>query len=103
MGLKRGALTFTRFSVEGEPPRDLRKRFLDAVRLRRFEPLKPEDEAVEAVGWCVIERPFDLDFELDKLFYDRFVLLGLRVDRWRIPGSLLRAQIADEEQRMRSR
>lgn len=103
MGLRRGALTFTRLFVTGKPPRDLRKRYLDAVRLRGFQPLKPEDEASEAVGWCVMERPFDLDFEPDKIFYDRYVLLGLRVDKWRIPGPLLRAQVADEEQRMLSR
>jgi recombination associated protein RdgC len=103
MGLRRGALTFTRLFVTGKPPKDLRKRYLDAVRLRGFQALKPEEEASEAVGWCVIERPFDLDFEPDKIFYDRFVLLGLRVDKWRIPGPLLRAQVHDEEQRMLSR
>ena len=103
MGVSRGALTFTRLFVQGKPPKDLRKRYLDAVRLRKFTPLAPEDEASEAVGWCVIERPFDLDFQPDRLFYDRFVLLGFRVDKWKIPGVLMRSQIADEEQRMLSR
>ncbi|MES1183146.1 MAG: hypothetical protein ABUL60_04990 [Myxococcales bacterium] len=103
MGVSRGALTFTRLFVQGKPPKDLRKRYLDAVRLRKFTPLAPEDEASEGVGWCVIERPFDLDFQPDRLFYDRFVLLGFRVDKWKIPGVLLRAQVADEEQRMLSR
>lgn len=103
MGVSRGALTFTRLFVQGKPPKDLRKRYLDAVRLRKFTPLAPEDEASEAVGWCVIERPFDLDFQADTIFYDRFVQLGLRVDKWRIPGVLLRSQVADEEQRMKSR
>jgi hypothetical protein len=103
VGVSRGALTFTRLFVQGKPPRDLRKRYLDAVRLRKFVPLAPEDEASEAVGWCVIERPFDLDFEADRIFYDRFLVLGLRVDKWRIPGALLRAQVADEEQRILSR
>jgi recombination associated protein RdgC len=103
MGLRRGALTFTRLLVTGEPPRDLRKKYFDAVRLRAFQPLTPDDEASEAVGWCVMERPFDLDFEPDKIFYDRFVLLGFRVDKWRIPSALLRAQVHDEEQRLLSR
>lgn len=103
MGLRRGALTFTRFLVTGQPPRDLRKKYFDAVRLRAFQPLSPDDEASEAVGWCVMERPFDLDFEPDKIFYDRFVLLGFRVDKWRIPSALLRAQVQDEEQRLLSR
>ncbi len=103
MALKRGALTFSRFFVTGTPPRDLRKKYLESVKLRTFQPLEPEDEAVDSVGWCVMERPFDLDFELDKMFYDRFVLLGLRIDKWRIPAVLLRAQVADEEQRMLSK
>jgi recombination associated protein RdgC len=103
LGVSRGALTFTRLFVQGKPPKDLRKRYLDAVRLRKFTPLAPEDEASEAVGWCVIERPFDLDFQADRIFYDRFVQLGFRVDKWRIPGVLLRSQIADEQQRMLSR
>ncbi len=103
MGVSRGALTFTRLFVQGKPPKDLRKRYLEAVRLRKFTPLSPEDEASEAIGWCVIERPFDLDFQPDHLFYDRFVQLGLRVDKWKIPGVLMRAQVADEQQRMLSR
>lgn len=103
MGVTRGALTFTRLFVQGKPPKDLRKRYLEAVRLRKFQPLAAEDEASEAVGWCVIERPFDLDFEPDRIFYDRFLQLGFRVDKWKIPGVLLKSQVADEEQRMLSR
>jgi recombination associated protein RdgC len=103
LGVSRGALTFTRLFVQGKPPKDLRKRYLDAVRLRKFMPLSPADEASEAVGWCVIERPFDLDLQPDRIFYDRFVTLGFRVDKWKIPGVLLRSQVADEEQRMLSR
>jgi recombination associated protein RdgC len=103
LGVSRGALTFTRLFVQGKPPKDLRKRYFDAVRLRKFTPLTPEGEASEAVGWCVIERPFDLDFQPDRIFYDRFVQLGLRVDKWKIPGVLLRSQVADEEERLRSR
>jgi len=103
LGVSRGALTFTRLFVQGKPPKDLRKRYLEAVRLRKFMPLAPEDEASEAIGWCVIERPFDLDFQPDRMFYDRFVQLGLRVDKWKIPGVLMRSQIADEQQRMLSR
>jgi recombination associated protein RdgC len=103
LGVSRGALTFTRLFVRGKPPKDLRKRYLEAVRLRKFTPLAPEDEASEAVGWCVIERPFDLDFQADRIFYDRFVQLGFRVDKWRLPGALVRAQVADEQQRMLSR
>ena len=103
MGARSGTLTFTRFSTQGALPKDLRRRFLEAARLRVFQPLKAEDEALEATGWCVMERPFDLELDSAKMFHDSYVLLGFRVDRYRIPGALLRSQITDEEQRQLSR
>lgn len=103
MGARGGTLTFTRFFTQGALPKDLRRKFLEAAKLRVFEPLKPEDEALEATGWCVMERPFDLELDSAKMFHDSFVLLGFRVDRYRIPGALLKSQIADEEQRQLAR
>jgi hypothetical protein len=99
---RRGSLTLTRLYVKGAPPKDLRKPFLAAIRLRAFQPLKPDDEASEASGWCVLDRPFDLDFDAGKVFEDRFVLLGFRIDRFRVPAAMVRAQLADEEQKLLS-
>jgi hypothetical protein len=103
MGARRGSLSFTRFRVKGTLPKDPRHKFLDAVRLRTFTPLDVSDEAMEASGWCVIERPFDLEINEGNLFFDRYVLLGFRVDKWRIPGPLIKAQLEDEEQRLLGR
>ena len=103
MGARSGSLTFTRFFTQGALPKDLRRRFLEAARLRVFQPLKPDDEALEATGWCAMERPFDLELDAAKIFHDSYVLLGFRVDRYRIPGALLKSQIVDEEQRMLAR
>jgi hypothetical protein len=103
LGARGGTLTFTRFFTQGALPKDLRRKFLEAAKLRVFEPLKPEDEALEATGWCVMERPFDLELDAAKMFHDNFVLLGFRVDRYRIPGALLKSQISDEEQRQLAR
>ena len=103
MGARSGSLTFTRFFTQGSLPKDLRKRFLEAARLRVFEPLKPDDEALEAIGWCAMERPFDLELDAGKMFHDSYILLGFRVDRYRIPGALLRSHIADEERRLLER
>jgi len=103
LGARGGSLTFTRFFTQGALPKDLRRKFLEAAKLRVFEPLKPEDEALEATGWCVMERPFDLELDSAKIFHDNFVLLGFRVDRYRIPGALLKSQISDEEQKQLAR
>jgi hypothetical protein len=103
LGARSGSLTFTRLFTNGALPKDLRRKFLEAARLRVFQPLKPDDEALEATGWCVMERPFDLELDSAKMFHDSYVLLGFRVDRYRIPGALLKSQITDEEQRALTR
>ncbi len=103
MSARRGSLTLSRLFVRGKPPTDVRKPFLAAIRLRAFQPLDPDGEASESSGWCVLDRPFDLEFEPDKVFEDRFVLLGFRTDRFRVPPAMVRAQLADEEARLLSR
>jgi recombination associated protein RdgC len=100
---RRGPLTLTRLFVKGSPPKDLRQRYLQAVRLRAFVPLKAEEEHVEASGWCVMERPFDLEFDAGKIFEDQYLVLGLRVDRFRVPAAIVRAELATEEQRLLSK
>lgn len=99
MSARRGSLTLTRLFVRGKPPADLRKPFLAAIRLRAFQPLDPDGEAHESSGWCVMDQPFDLEFEPDKVFEDRFVTLGFRTDRFRVPAAIVRAQMAAEQAR----
>lgn len=100
MSARRGTLTFTRLFARGAPPRDFRNKYVQAVRHRTFQPLEIEAEAVEASGWCVMERPFDLEIDTEKLYHDRYLLLGFRVDRWRIPTATFKAHYAEEEQRL---
>ena len=74
-----------------------------AIRLRAFQPLDPDGEVSESSGWCVMDRPFDLEFEPDKVFEDRCLVLGFRTDRFRVPPAMVRAQLADEQARLLSR
>ncbi len=103
MSARRGSLTLTRLFVKGSPPRDFRQKYLQSIRLRVFQPLKPEEGSIESSGWCVMERPFDLEFDAGKVYDNSYVMLGLRIDRYRIPGSLIRAQMQDEEQKLLSK
>jgi hypothetical protein len=97
LGIRRGGLTFTRYTVQGKAPKDLRQRYARAVRAHVLQPLTPEDEAMETSGWCALERPFDLEVNATKLFEGPVLLVGFRVDRWRVPSALLNAQLEDEE------
>ena len=94
----KGSLTYTRFFVDGELPADFRERYMKSIRLRAMKPLEPDDEDLERSGWCRVGEPFELDLGYEDVFYNEYVNLGLRTDRWVIPGPMLRSRMREAEQ-----
>ncbi|GAB5545908.1 MAG: hypothetical protein RLO52_32020 [Sandaracinaceae bacterium] len=97
MGAFRGSLTYSKFHVRGELPQDFRERFVEAIRLRVFRELDPNEDAEQRSGWCSIEHPFDLDLTPEKLFFNGYLNLGFRTDTWRIPSALFKASFREAE------
>lgn len=93
----RGSLTYARFFVDGELPDDFHARFTKAIRLRAMKPLEADEDALERSGWCRIGEPFELDLGHEDVFYNEYINVGFRTDRWVIPGSLLRARMREAE------
>jgi hypothetical protein len=98
LGALKGSISYCRFFVRGKLPSSrLHQTFLERIRLRAFEPLKVEDEVEERAGWCSIVQPFDLELSHEKVFYNSYLNLGLRIDRWRIPRPLFVAQFEEAQ------
>lgn len=97
MGALRGSIGYSKLHVRGDLPEQFADRFVEAIRLRAFRPLTPADEDDERVGWVSIHHPFDTDFDHAKLFANEYLNLGLRIDRYRIPGAILKAHLAEAE------
>ncbi len=93
----KGSLTYARFYVEGELPDDFRERFTKSIRLRAMKPLEPDEDDLERAGWCRIGEPFELDLGYEDVFYNEYVNLGLRMDRWVVPAPMLRARMREAE------
>lgn len=97
MGAFRGSITFSKFHVRGELPRTFRDKFLKALPLRAFRPLDPNEEIDHRVGWVSIEDPFDLELTHEKVFFNDYLNVGFRVDRWRIPSALWKGAMRSAE------
>jgi DNA recombination-dependent growth factor C len=93
----RGSLTYARFFVDGDVPDDFREKYMRAIRLRAMKPLEPEDDDLERSGWCKIAEPFEIELHYDDVFYNEFLVLGIRTDRWQIPGPMLKARVREAE------
>ncbi|MBX3220079.1 MAG: hypothetical protein KF795_06130 [Labilithrix sp.] len=83
--------------MEGELPDDFRERFMKAVRLRAMRPLEPDEEELERSGWAKVGEPFVVDLGYDDVFFNEYVVLGFRTDRWAIPGPVLRTRVKEAE------
>ena len=97
LGALRGSLTFSRFFVVGELPADLPGASMKRLRASASQPLVPDEDVNERHGWCSIEDPMDTDLGHEKVFFNEYVCLGLRVDRWVVPKPLLNAHLREAE------
>jgi hypothetical protein len=93
----RGSLTYARYFVDGEPPDDFRDAFVRALRLRAMKPLEPDDDTPERSGWCVLGEPFEIALDYENVFYNSFLNVGFRTDRWVVPGPMLKAKMREAE------
>jgi recombination associated protein RdgC len=96
----RGSLTYARFFVEGGAaalPDDHRERFMRSIRLRAMRPLEPDDEELERSGWSKIGEPHEIELTYDDVFFNEYVNLTFRTDRWVIPTPLLKSKLKEAE------
>ena len=93
----RGSLTYARFFVAGDVPEDFREKYMRAIRLRAMKPIEPDDEELERSGWCKVGEPFEIELRYEDVFYNEYVNLGLRTDKWRLPASILKQRLREAE------
>lgn len=97
MGAIRGSLTYSRFFIAGDLPDDLPGASLRRIRASAAQDLNPDEDVSEKHGWCSIEDPMVTDLGHENVFFNEYVCLGLRIDRWVVPKPLLNAHLRDAE------
>ena len=97
MGALKGSISFAKFYVRGALPEGFRDTFVERIHLRAFRALGPEEEAEQRDGWCSIENPLDCELDHGKLFFNSYLNVGFRTDRWQIPAPLFKAHFAEAE------
>jgi recombination associated protein RdgC len=103
LGALSGSMGAARYHVRGDLPKDVRRSYLERIRLRTFVPLRVDEEAEERAGWCTLAQPFDLELTTPKIFQGPYLTLGLRADRYRFPPAVLHAELAQASQALREK
>ena len=95
MPIRRGAVSCSRFRVEGAVPKDVRKWLTKALTQRAFEGIDPKGDEDRAAGFVELEDDRATSFAGGTLFNGLYALFGWRVEKIRIPASTLRADLAE--------
>jgi hypothetical protein len=90
-------MSYARFFVQGALPDNFREKYLEALALRAMRPLDPDEEVEERSGWCALGDPYQLELTHERVFYNNFLNLGFRTDRWAIPAPVLKTKLREAE------
>jgi len=100
LGALKGSISYTLYHVEGELPADFVQVCMELIEEFRFQELGPASEEDMHHGWCVIGEMLNTTFTREKLLRSAYLCLGMRVDKWALPGALLKALIEERNQKV---
>lgn len=94
MGILSGALSVRRYRVVGDLPTGWRERYRDSLEELSFKEPPGGVGKEEVEGWVQVHNLLDTDFQdFNRWLYNEYVLLGLRVDKKRLPAKLFKATV----------
>lgn len=92
-----GSLSYARFFIEKELPKNFLNKAHDSIVAHAMRPLHPDEPDTERSGWCVMGEALDVSMPSERVFLDGYINLGFRTDKWAIPGPLLKTKVREAE------
>jgi hypothetical protein len=102
MGALNGSLSYVRFLVDGDLPKNPGAALEKSIESRRFTALSPSQDTSESAGWVATEAPFDDGRPLtrDLFLFGDLVVVTYREDKWAVPRPLLKRETAKRIQKI---
>lgn len=95
MGLVNGSVTYTKFKVEEELPKDFTDSLNTRLSRHAFREIDPKKNPEFSMGWVNAFNPLDTHLKIEKALFGNYLVLGMRIDRKRLPLALLKARLAE--------
>ena len=97
MGLIRGAGSFTRFFVNGNPPVDYLKEYSEKIIRFSFRNFDEYSDEERSTGWVNIMNMFNSEFDGKEFFMHPYIALSWRVDTRKVPRNALKQNCLEAE------
>jgi hypothetical protein len=84
MGALGGNVSVRRFRAAEDGSGLAVDRAVRDITMHTFQPIDPRGEEERSIGWVVAGDPFDVEIDRTKLFFDEWLVVGMRVDTLRV-------------------
>ena len=101
MGFLFGSTSFSRFSLNGSPPKNYREEFPVRIAQRGFRGLDEDSDEERSTGWVKIMDMFDNQFTGNEFFMGPYLALTWRVDIRRVPSKALSQYSREAEDKVK--
>ena len=91
MSFLHGAISASRFLVDGPEPAVFEDAFLDGIHARRFDDTRELGDGEANIGFVVAGKLFESEIGLDDVLVNQFIRLGVRIETKTVPVTLLHA------------
>lgn len=93
MGIINGSVTYRKFLVDEELPKDFKELLEHQLPRHRFREIDPKTNPELSIGWVNAFNPLDTNLGTEKIVFGKYLILGIRKDKKTIAGPLLKAQL----------
>ncbi len=98
MAFASGPMTFRRFYISGSMPKMGDESIVSALAGCAFGRYGSAEADGSETGWIAPDHLFDTDMTAEKILFDRFVYVQMRLDRTAPPSRIIRSYESMEEQ-----
>lgn len=95
MGLINGSITYKKFRLTDDLPKDFNETAGRSLARNAFREIDPKKNPEMSIGWVNPLNPTDSSLTLEKVLMGKYVVLGLRRDKKSLPAAILKAQVSD--------
>ena len=98
MGLMKGTITFSRYRIQESLPGNFQEFIRRQIKRFAFRELSMGSEE-QSSGWTSLENPLDSQFEYGDYAVGDYLIFSFRLDRKKVPPSLMKIKYLEAEKK----
>lgn len=95
MGLINGSMTYRKFRISDELPKNFKETLVQELPRYCFRDINPATNPECSIGWVNPFDALDTNLNLEKVLFGKYIIVGMRKDTKSVSGVMLKAQLTE--------